>query len=281
MHQPHRLITGLFALLLVALATVTAQGSGKIERRSYWFEAAERDQDYALFVPKRVTEKAAAPLVVLLHGLGSNPDQVIRYQGITAEAAARGYIVVAPYGYNSRGWYGSRGKGKKGAFFGGKNDPDNLGELSEQDVMNVLAIVQKEHNVDPARIYLMGHSMGGAGTVHLGSTHPEIWAALAPFAPALDTRTSRLEKMKSLPVYMVTGDADRMVKVEIVRRWVDAMKKLEMDHVYVEIEGGDHVKAIARNAEMIAGAFDFFDKKRRAAASDVKAAGQRDEKGKE
>ncbi len=113
--------------------------------------------------------------------------------------------------------------------------------------------------------------MGGAGTMHLGVTYPDIWAGLAPLAPALDNRTSRLAKIKHLPVYMVTGDKDRLVKVASVRRWVEAMKQLEMDHRYVEIAGGHHVRSIARNPDMIRGMFDFFDQKRKPAA---KAAGR-------
>lgn len=265
MLQTARLTAAWFTLALTACLTAQpAQVRGEIEKRTYWFEAAERDQEYALFVPESYDAKEPAPLVVLLHGLNSNPRQVMRYKGITKEAGERGYIVVAPYGYNGRGWYGARGKGKDGPFFGRESDPDNLGELSEQDVLNVLRVVREEFAIDPARIYLMGHSMGGAGTLHLGSKYPGIWAALAPLAPAVDRRTSRLEAMKHLPVYVVTGDKDRLVRVESVRRWVEAMKELEMDHTYVEIAGGDHVRSIASNPEMIGGVFDFFDSRRRA-----------------
>jgi len=31
--------------------------------------------------------------------------------------------------------------------------------------MNVIAMVRKEFNVDDARTYIMGHSMGGAGAI--------------------------------------------------------------------------------------------------------------------
>lgn len=270
-HHPRAL--AILTLLVVAAPQLAAapQGAGKVEPRSYFFEDAKKDIEYALFVPTSYAKDNPAPLVVLLHGLGSNPKQVIGYEGITAEAEKRGYIVVAPFGYNSRGWYGSRGQGKDGPYFGTKADPDNLGALSQQDVMNVLGLVREEFRVDEDRIYLMGHSMGGAGAVHLGATYPELWAGLAPLAPALDQKTARLEAVKHIPVHMVTGDADRLVSVKMVRTWVEQMKKLEMDHTYVEIAGGDHVLAITRNAKMIAGVFDFFDAKRRKPVAKVDA----------
>lgn len=265
--HPARTLALLTLLVMVTPLAAALQVAGKIEPRSYFFEDAKKDIEYALFVPTSYAKDKPAPLVVLLHGLGSNPKQVIGYEGITAEAEKRGYIVVAPYGYNSRGWYGSRGQGKDGPYFGTKADPDNLGALSQQDVMNVLGLVRGEFRVDENRIYLMGHSMGGAGTVHLGATYPDLWAGLAPLAPALDQKVARLEELKHIPVHMVTGDADRLVSVKMVRTWVEQMKKLEMDHTYVEIAGGDHVLAITRNAKMIAGVFDFFDAKRRKPAT--------------
>lgn len=263
-----RQFTRVFVAFLIGCggATAAAQQPGRVDKRSYFFEEAKQEIEYRLYVPKSYDKEKATPLVVLLHGLGSNPQQVIGYDGITAEAEKRGYIVVAPYGYNSRGWYGSRGEGKTGPFFGTKSDPDNLGALSQKDVMNVLDLVKKEFRIDENRVYLMGHSMGGAGTVHLAATFPDLWAALAPLAPALDERTERLEAIKHLPVHLVMGDQDRLVPVAVVRKWVEAMQKLKMDHRYEEIAGGDHVTSIARNAKMIAGVFDFFDSKQRVAS---------------
>jgi p-hydroxybenzoate 3-monooxygenase len=55
-------------------------------------------------------------------------------------------------GYNSRGWYGVKGRGGPGQ---GKDDPPNLRELSEKDVLNVLELVRKEYTVDDKRIYLL------------------------------------------------------------------------------------------------------------------------------
>jgi poly(3-hydroxybutyrate) depolymerase len=229
----------------------------RIEKKTYHFKEAGKDMEYALFVPSKYDKAKKTPLVVALHGLGSNPRQIMHYPGLTDQAEKHGFIVVAPMGYNSRGWYGARSMVK-----GRTEEPKNLGELSEKDVMNVLAIVRKEYNVDPERFYLMGHSMGGGGTWHLALKNPDLWAALAPIAPATLRRPDELEKIKHIPVILVQGDADRLVKVERVRPWAEQMKKLGMTHEYIEVAGGDHVTVAFKNLPRI---FAFFSEHKRVA----------------
>src|SRR5215831_11943318 len=157
----------------------------RIQTRMYDFKEAKRMMEYQLYVPTKYNASRPAPLMVTLHGLAVQPRDQIRFGYLTELAEERGYIVVAPMGYNDHGGYGVRGAaaGVRGAATAGRSaaatgrgagaisftsadDPPNMGELSELDVMNVLALVRKEFNIDPNRIYLMGHSMGGGGTWH-------------------------------------------------------------------------------------------------------------------
>ncbi len=238
----------------------------RIQTRRYNFKEAGRPMEYELYVPGKYNNSRPTPLIVALHCLGAVARDMIRYEHLTELAEERGYIVVAPMGYNNHGWYGSRGPGHE--LVGGrgslatKDDPENLGELSELDVMNVLSAVRNEFNVDPKRIYLMGHSMGGGGTWYLGIKHPELWAAIAPAAPAIFSSPDLL-KIKNMPVIVVQGDDDRFVKVETTRLWVEKMKSLEMKYVYVEVPGGDHMTIICRSPENMTKIFDFFDQARR------------------
>ena len=234
------------------LAQITTSVSGTTERiqeRSYQFEEAGLRMEYQLYVPTTYDVATPSPLLVLLHGYGVYPGQIIRYQGFTDLAEERGYIVVAPMGYDNLSGYGM--------WRGGPS------ELSERDVMNVLELTLEEFNVDRDRVYLSGHSMGGAGTLHLAIKYPDIWAALGPVAPGwlLGMSPDALPAITHIPVIVVCGDADEVV--EISRTWVAKMAELGMTYRYIEIPGGDHISIIASDRDNVQAIFDFFDLARR------------------
>jgi len=220
----------------------------RIQKKSYDFKDAGKEMEYCLYVPSKYDQSKKTPLMLALHGLGSNPQQIIRYPGLTELAEEYGYIIAAPMGYNSSGWYGNAPP-----FL--KANPSNLYELSEQDVMNVLGICRKDFNIDADRMYLMGHSMGGGGTLHLGIKYPDLWAGLAPIAPAVFRKPDELEKMKHVPVILVQGEKDNLVPARRVRPWAEKMKELKMTHEYIEVPGGDHINVIDEMPKI----FDFLN----------------------
>jgi len=272
-----------------AQAPAGAKGKGKgfaqdprAQTRTYHFEDTNEDLPYSLYVSSKVKKDQKAPLVVTLHGLGA-PQTIMMGKTAVDLAEEAGYILVAPMGYNTGGWYGSpvgtgpgRGKGKgapaaataptaaaKGRFggFGGGNQPANLRELSEKDTMNVISMVRKEFKVDDKRIYIMGHSMGGAGALYLGSKYPNMFAAVAAEAPAAfwQTRKETLQPMKDakVPVMIVRGDIDEAVPVTNSQAWVDAMKELKMKYEFIEQPGITHGPVIESGLKPI---YEFFAK---------------------
>lgn len=256
----------------------------RVQTRSYLFEDTNEQIEYNLFVSSKVTKDKESPLIVTLHGLGAPPR--IMFMGPTLDLAEEGgYILVGPMGYNVRGWYGipmgkkpsipdapaktakkpetapqdgeTAPKPKAPLFFN-PDDPPNLRELSEKDVLNVLDLVRKEFNIDERRIYLTGHSMGGAGTLHLGVKHSSIWAALAPVAPAaFGLNPDSLEKIKDMPVLFVHGDEDEAVPVDVSRQWVAKAKELNMTYEYEEMPGVSHGPVITGSLPSI---YEFFGK---------------------
>jgi predicted peptidase len=100
--------------------------------------------------------------------------------------------------------------------------------------------------------------MGAIGTWYQGAKHPEIWAGLAPFSGFGNPAT--VAAMKNIPEFVVHGDADPTVPVAGSRTMVAEMKRLGVDHVYIEVPGGNHLNVVTPN---LAAMFDFFDKHKR------------------
>ena len=133
---------------------------------------------------------------------------------------------------------------------------------AEQDVLDAMADVQHTYRVDAARIYLMGHSMGGYGTWSIAMAHPELFAALGPIAGG--GNPAGMAKIRHIPEYVTHGDDDRTVPVTQSRSMVEAGKKAGAEIVYVEVPGGSHTGVAA---PAFAPMLDFFARQRQRAVS--------------
>jgi predicted peptidase len=119
-------------------------------------------------------------------------------------------------------------------------------------------MVRKEFNIDERRIYMMGHSMGGAGTLYLGAKYPSVWAALAPIAPAaFSLNPDSLKSIPNMPIIFVHGDKDEMVPVSLSQQWIAKLKELNMTFEYNEMPGLSHGPIIEGG---LPSAYAFFAK---------------------
>jgi len=268
------------AVAVLAVALVFAQTpltgtTGRVRARSYVFSGTGKTIPYALFVPAQYDSTKVWPLIVALHGAGQSLDGLMTYEGLLEFAERDGFILVAPLGYHEFGGFGG--------FFGlgqlaqtaslshvrtdvlrdiiqkRQDLPGDIDALSEKDVMNVLEIVRGEYRVDPRRLFLWGHSMGGGGVYHLAAKYPALWAALAVAAPAPAATPAQLEQFKLLPILVLQGSADQIVRPEATRSTVAEMSRLGMQHLYVEIEGGTHTTFLSKNRDNLSKVFSFFN----------------------
>jgi predicted peptidase len=259
-------IAGMLAVLSMSVVAGAglgqpSQGRGpysidpRAEERSYYFEEAGMDMPYCLYVSSKVDENEPAPLIIGLHGAGTGP-QIMCNTTIVDQVEAGGYIIAAPMGYNERGGYGAPRRAGRG---GDANEPENISELSEQDVMNVFNMMLDEFNINEDRIYLMGHSMGGGGTMYLGPKYAENWAAIAPIAGGggRPNQTESLQRLKNAGVAVIVshGEADEIVPVQGSRDLAAELEAMGIDSEYVELADVGHGPIINLAQERI---FAFF-----------------------
>ncbi len=227
---------------------------------SYRLPEANADIPYTLFVPSTYTPGRRVPLVVNLHGLAITPLQQMLFDGTTDFAERHGFIVLAPMGFNVSSWWGSRG-GKPvptAALKPGGEERYSNTELAEIDAMTLLRLIREEYSIDNDRIYLMGHSMGGAGVYYLGGKYNDIWAGLAPISGAGGIADAAAAARYTMPVLLMHGGADSIVPVAGSRRAAQALKAAGAEHIYLEFPGKDHEFWIRRGAENLEKVFLFF-----------------------
>lgn len=246
-----------------------------VQHKTYEFSATGEDLPYALFVPPSYQAGTPAPLIVGLHGNGGPHDAIMGCgrASILSDAGRHGAIIVTPLGYHRSAWYGARTTQMMT-----RRDISLETQLSEQDVMEVLALIRKEYTIDPDRIYLLGHSAGGAGAYHLAMKYPQLFAAVAVACPGVfDDADGKmgykhtlndLPLIKHLPVFVLCGDEDMLRLHERARVWVAKMRELGMTHEYLEIAGGKHIDVLFENGrESVTRIVDFLCSHRRPASS--------------
>jgi predicted esterase len=194
-------------------------------------------QPYQMFVPSSYDKAKAFPLIIALHGMGGDENSYFAAYGQGAfktEAEKHGYIVACPKGRKPTSMY--------------------VGD-AEKDVMDVLAEVRRAYNVDPDRIYLTGHSMGGFGTWSVAMNHPDVFAALAPISGGSEN-PANMSRIAHIPQLVVHGDSDPTVPVARSRVMVATGKNLGTEIKYIEVPGGDHGSVVAPNFPAV---FEWFD----------------------
>ncbi len=198
---------------------------------------------YRIFVPEGYTPDRSWPLIIGLHGASGSENTWLdrRRRGETENlckrlSQERGYVFVSPSG--------------RGPFTGYRR-------IGGQDVMDVLERALSIYNIDPERVYLTGHSMGGGGTWILGLRHAEKFAAIAPIAASGRwVRSRHVKPHADLPVLFSQGAKDMVALAEPARRTAKLLSKYMTNFTYNETPDDTH-NTIWYTA--LPSIFDFFD----------------------
>jgi pimeloyl-ACP methyl ester carboxylesterase len=164
-----------------------------------WKIHAGRYQPYGVHVPDRLP--SPAPLVVFLHGTGSNHLAQASMSLFGPGRLDLPAIVVSPLG-----------RGGSCGYFG----------AAEQDVLDVMDDIASRYDIDHDRVVLTGISQGGFGTFRLGELYPDRFCALVPLVgqsallPEIEMMISggepfmpdAIENLCNLPVRMINGRLD-------------------------------------------------------------------------
>ncbi len=176
------------------------------------------DYDFWINLPEDSILNSKPPILVFLHGKslsGTDLARVRKYGVIHEMDKGRKIpaIVVAPQ-VASGHWV-----------------PDK--------VLSVLEYVQENYNTDSSRIYVVGMSLGGYGTLHFAGKYADkITAAVALCGGGNEKDACNLA---TIPLWIQHGDADNAVPISQSEKMVSAIKKCSGDNlIYTIIKGANH-----------------------------------------
>ncbi len=153
---------------LVAAEPAKPLRPGELAMRYFRSATDGSVQPMALWLPANYDPVKKYPLVVQLHGIGPK--------------VAAGRRLEWP-GMEFTGWIDrdvpaviAQAYGRGNTFYQG---------IGEQDVLEVIAEARRLCSVDDRRIYLMGHSMGGAGAFTVGLRQPHLFGGITAIDAAM------------------------------------------------------------------------------------------------
>jgi predicted peptidase len=198
------------------------------------------DHRYQVYVPANYDATTRWPVILFLHGAGERGADGVVHTKVGLGRALGEFpsrypaIVVLPQAPAGTTWVGDQAR----------------------IAMAALEKTLHEFSTDRDRVYLTGLSMGGQGAWSLAYAHRDQFAAavvvcgfigigsgpFASFMPAdaADPPAALAARLRTLPVWVYHGDADRSVPVDQSRTVVASLEAAGADVRYTELPGVGH-----------------------------------------
>ena len=160
------------------------------------------------------------PLILYLHGGSLRGDDVeqLRIRGLPHKLESEPdfpFVVVSPQCPAGEIW----------------TDAEAIDALLDR--------VMRDYRIDPQRIYITGHSMGGRGALYFAYRLPSRFAAvlaLGPYSPI----TAWGDKLAQIPLWLFHGTADALAPIAETKELVQAIEAAGGHPRFNSLRGRDH-----------------------------------------
>lgn len=172
-----------------------ATGSAEVVNDQMMFDDVERF--YRLYVPSSISAGSAVPLLIALHGNGTDEQGFAELSGLDETAAQEGFLVVYP-------------RAVEGVWNGGFSQRTR----SVDDVGFLIALVDElstRYSIDTERVFATGLSAGGIMTYRLACEAPELVSAIAPVAATMAVECNPASPVGVLHIH---GTDDPAIPIE-------------------------------------------------------------------
>lgn len=179
---------------------------------------------YYFLAPEKIEDGEKYPLILVLHERSGHAFGAYILADQILKKNMKAFVVMPSMPERIDNW-------SKKAFDGEDKRPiDHVARL----VKKLIA----EKQVDPARVYVTGYSMGGFGTFAMLANYPDLFAAGIPVCGGWDVPDA--PKFKDKPLWVFHGVEDDNVPVQYSRDMVTAIMQAGGHPQYTEYPGVGH-----------------------------------------
>ena len=196
------------AILLFATLSITSV-MAQVGQLAAIRGEVEDGYDFWLYVPSDYSKTFdKTPVIIFLHGAslcGSDMNRSRRYGPLHALKMGRDIraMIITP------------------------QNPG--GAWNPRKINNILEWVEDNYPMDDSRVYVLGMSLGGYGTMDFCGTYPEKIAAGMALCGGCSLKD--VQGLGELPFWIIHGTGDRAVGVEQSKRVVRALQQADNDYM--------------------------------------------------
>ena len=192
-----------------------------------------------LIKPSSLTEKA--PVIIMLHGYGSNENDLFSFAGELPEeyliVSAKAPLAMQPYG---NAWYEINFDASQNKF---TNDEQAI--ESRELIVKFIDEVVENYHADPEQVILLGFSQGAILSYAVALSYPEkinkVVALSGYIHSAIFKQGYENNDFSKLKIYGSHGSVDQVIPVEWARKNKPFLENLGIDYKYSEFPVGHGV----------------------------------------
>ena len=188
---------------------------GKLRGVQEWAYESPVDgtgQPFKIVIPTDYDAARPAPLSVYMHGYSG--DHMSHSTGMQAHT---GSFEAAVLGRSRGGWYLA---------------------LSQADVLQVIDYIEAHWRIDANRIHITGGSMGGGGTLTLGSRFPHRFASGQVTCGYIGQ--NQINNLLTFPIYAMHSSDDPVVPPLLIRGPMSDLRRRGGQAIFDETNGFGH-----------------------------------------
>ncbi len=200
------------------------------------------------FQPPRQASPGSAPVLVMLHGIGSHEGDLIQLAPyLDPRFAVLSLRAPIPLSMGGFAWFDMTwtAEGPVGDPTQARDSLQILSRFLDQVLDQGLPAGIPDISLDPARVYLLGFSQGAIMSLYLALTQPEKLAGVVAMSGRLPkemvAEAVESERMKHLAILAVHGRQDSVLPIHCGREIRDYFTPLPLNFTYREYEMGHEV----------------------------------------